>query len=125
MEILHQLVKDKPAPTKKYSIGSIGTVGNIGDISDNATVTIDQSTTYNQNDLVAIKDLINEIQSQTADLEHRLSQEKIADLETSIRSIQAQLDLHKPDNSILSKTLRSLRSILEGAAANVLGSSSS
>jgi hypothetical protein len=64
MEILHQLVKNKPAPTKNINIGRIGTVGHIGNIGGNATITIDQSTTYNKNYLVAIKELIREIQSQ-------------------------------------------------------------
>lgn len=107
---------------KHINIGNIGTVGSIGDISDNANVHIDQSTHYTQNDLAQIAQLVTDIRNGHPELKPNLPFDRLTQLEAAVQSIQSQLAQPTPDNSLIKQSLGTLKTILEGATASVVGS---
>ncbi len=71
-------------------------------------------------DLKLILQFISEIKPEVAQL--GLNPESASELETEISTIEIQSKSPKPKSSIIVESLKSIRSILEGAAGNVAAS---
>jgi len=67
--------------------------------------------------LEGLNDFLSVLNDSSAQLS--LMREQQSELEAEIKTIQSQLESPKPKQSIISKCLGSIRSILEGAAGNV------
>lgn len=119
-----QIVYDKIIPRlaghameqpKQINI-SVGTMhgGNlVGEVSGEQA-----QVNYTHNDLASIERLVGEI------LDHHeklaIPNDHIANLTTSLRTVQTQLTAQTPNRSIIKTALQSVHTILAGAAGNVL-----
>lgn len=73
-----------------------------------------------QNDLAALSDLIGRIKNSTKKL--NLSEPNARELLAEITTIESQSQSPRPKTSIIFESLKTIRTILEGAAGNVLAS---
>jgi DNA-binding transcriptional MerR regulator len=65
----------------------------------------------------SIRELLNELESQTADLE--LPEAEGQELAAEIATVKAQIDSPKPKKQIIRESLHTIRSILEGISGNL------
>jgi uncharacterized protein YjbI with pentapeptide repeats len=100
-----------------YEIHTNGPVGAIGTGSQGR-----QHNIYSQNDLADIRKLVDSIGEQRASLERSITDAKLSELQQSLQNLQEQLIAQIPDHSIIQSSLKSLKTIFEGAAGRVLGS---
>lgn len=109
------------AEEKQTAQSTTYNVTNIGEVSHSQ---LQQGTTYSKQTMSVNADL-SEVRSVLADLRDRISElgleaeptdQLIADVETAI----VQTNSPKPNHSIIRESLRSIRTILEGAASSVL-----
>ena len=83
---------------------------------------ITQQTIYNQNDLATIRKLVEDTRAKQASLEQTISSEKYSEIQNSLDVLRAQLTVQAPDHSIIRSTLKSLKTIFEGATGSVVAS---
>jgi hypothetical protein len=125
------LLQGKAMPKQIHFHGSItgpvaveGTqrIGSNVHAQDNARVHISDTAVYSANDLEAIRRLITDILKRQDELRGSLDVEKITILEGELATLRTELATSAPRHGIVSESLRSLRTVLEGAAGNVLAS---
>ncbi|MGE0117812.1 MAG: hypothetical protein AB7S71_00645 [Dongiaceae bacterium] len=105
-------------PSVVYQIGRIENFsGNIGAVSSEATVTAYQTIGTPIADLRALVEQITK-HVESLGLESAARER----FEQTIRSLQAELDTAKPERGRISQLLRSMKSILEEAAGNIVAS---
>jgi hypothetical protein len=114
-------MKEEISPMLRRAMGnSYHIINAYGPIGPKGRIT--QQNIYNQNDLAAIRKLIENIQTNNTSLEQIYPLEKIAEIQNSLVVLQEQITAQIPDHSIIKGTLKSLKTIFEGAAGAVVAS---
>jgi uncharacterized protein YjbI with pentapeptide repeats len=103
----------------KYIVGQAGAVG---DNAQAQKMTFQQVWSQSGIDLTATRDLINDILKHRDELRGSLDAKRISILENELATLQAELAKPTPHDGIVGESLRSLRTVLEGATGNVLAS---
>jgi hypothetical protein len=76
-----------------------------------------QQMTVGDINIESIREFLNELESQTADLE--LPEAEGQELAAEIATVKAQIDSPKPKKQIIRESLHTIRSILEGIGGNL------
>ena len=77
-----------------------------------------QTQSISQNDLAAIQALLTQLQQNLGQLS--LTPEALAEAQSELQTVEAQLRSSKPKPAILRESLRTLRNLVEGVASNAL-----
>jgi hypothetical protein len=97
--------------------GQAAVVGRGGHAHDNTFQQIQSGI-----DLDALRRLLTDMQERGTELRAGLDAEKITVLENELARLRAELAAPAPRPDVVREGLRSLRTVLEGAAGNVLAS---
>jgi hypothetical protein len=97
-------------------------VGSIVRAKGKARVHVGNKTTYSANDLDAIRRLIADMVERHDELRAGLDAERLIKIEGKLADLRAELAKPVPDQGLVRESLRSLRTVLEGAAGNVIAS---
>jgi hypothetical protein len=80
-----------------------------------------QTQSISQNDLAGIQALLTSVQQNLSNL--GLSPDAMAEAQSEIQTVEAQLRSSKPKPGILRESLQTLRNLVEGVASNALAAS--
>ena len=116
-----ELMRDELFPMLERTMGDTYNINTAyGPVGPKSRIT--QQTIYNQNDLAAIRDLVKDIQAHQASLEQGIPTEKLSEVQNSLDVLREQITVQVPDHSIIRSTLKSLKTIFEGATGSVVAS---
>lgn len=110
-------------PEKMAALNSYNIVNNIGAMHNSQLQQVSDGSHQVQNNLIPLNDLAvfaDTLLSRCQDL--GLGQDELDELQSDVSTIKAQLASPKPKSSVIRSMLTSLKSVLEGAAGNVLAS---
>lgn len=102
------------------NIGSVTNLGVLGDVSGKAKVAVDQSRGFTGDELAALRSFLEQVGRYQGELGLQASEARR--LRETVEAVQHQLEGPEPDGGAIRSGLASLRSILEGAAGNVIAS---
>lgn len=114
------LMAKTPGNVTNINIGKMGNLGVLGDVGSEAVVAIDQSRSFNDEQIGDLRSLLDQITRYQGELS--MEGDQIAQIQETLEVVRQELDGGKPDAGKVRSALGSLRTILEGAAGNVIAS---